>query len=857
VSTRTRAVIVVAGLLLHAVLAAEAPSALPEGARVALAFLVLVMLPGYAFVALGAVPPGGAWLAPGWALGLGVAWQGALILGTRALGMPFTVLAWGSLPATALLWGFALWRGRRRADERTAGAPATGAEGPESPRWTRAALAAVLLAAGVGAWHTARLGGPVGMSTDSPDHIGTIRRMLVSGDAFPRDAFFRDAGADGTDPRKGLWHPQVALITALAEVDPLTTWRHLPACLVPLFVLIAAAMGYLLRGPPGAAVAGWAWLLTYGGSLGDEFVREAAYATKLGDQLALATAAAVLADLARRTRATRLTAVGLALGTLAAHVYYSIQFAMVFPALGVGLLIADRGGSARLGRLAVTSLALGLAGLPYLLWRASQSYGPVNVIHTQTQGLLWLADGLPIVSIGVLWDWLGTAWVLFPLAAFWLWGPGRRNPAVLYLLTTPLVVALVIFDPPVVAVLEPRLGYLLMRMIWMVPLAALLAWMLPGLTRAVRHGPSRLLPALALAGVLAVLAPALVDSARVLVDPAGQVAWERRYGAGLWADALDWMKTRLAPGTVVLSDPATSYSVPMHTGLFVVTLSDQHSSPNDSRALQRILDARDALDPYASWDRVRELIRRHRVDVIALNDRYLEPPQLDYWTPRPVWFAGARARFDRHPAAFEPIFDTPRFVVYRVHAAALDTIAAAVPPRPFVAQWEPGAWPPGRVLDPALPELCGFRLSRREAAPGDTIRGVADWRATTPRSPGSYVVAVRFDTPLPGGWRPPKVVGKPVRKLIERVRGERYRFREDHLPVGGAYGVDLWRPDQVVRDSFTFTVPRDVAAGHYRVGVRMLVQPHYPNHRLSDYFQDDDYFSGLEVGSFVVTRSSL
>jgi hypothetical protein len=121
--------------------------------------------------------------------------------------------------------------------------------------------------------------------------------------------------------------------------------------------------------------------------------------------------------------------------------------------------------------------------------------------------------------------------------------------------------------------------------------------------------------------------------------------------------------------------------------------------------------------------------------------------------------------------------------------------------------------------------------------------------------PGSYIVAVRFDRALPGGWKPPAAVAKPARKLIERVRGERYRFREDHLPVGGAYGVDLWAPDQVVRDSFTITVPHDVADGAYQVQIRMLVQPHYANYRLSDYFLDHDYYTGLKVGSFVVKRS--
>ncbi|MGH7731274.1 MAG: hypothetical protein ACRENJ_08500, partial [Candidatus Eiseniibacteriota bacterium] len=520
-----------------------------------------------------------------------------------------------------------------------------------------------------------------------------------------------------------------------------------------------------------------------------------------------------------------------------------------------GLLVADRAWTARVRRLGGTSLALGLAGLPYLLWRASQSYAPVNIIHTQTQGVMWLADGVAIVSIGVLWDWLGNLWVLFPIASPWLWRAGRESPAVLYLLTTPVIVTLVIFDPPVVALLEPRIGYLLMRMIWMVPLAGLLAWMLPGLVSALRRGPSRLRPALALAGMLGLLAPALADSARVLVDPAGQAANERPYGTALWADALDWMKARLPQGTVVLSDPATSYSVPMHTGLYVTTLADQHSSPNDPRALQRILDARDALDPFASWERVRELLHRYRVDVIALNDRFIEPPELDYWTPRPAWFAAARARYDRAPAAFEPLFDTGDFVVYRVHGEALDTLALPVPPRPFVAAWEPGVGSPGRSADPALPAVCRFSLSSREGAPGDTLRGVADWRATRPMPPGYYIVAIRFDRALPSGLEPPAFVRKPVRKLIERVRGERYRFRADHLPVGGAYGVDRWTPDQVVRDSFTLTVPRDVADGRYRVGIRMVVQPHYANFHLRDYFVDDDYYAGLDVGPFVVKRS--
>jgi hypothetical protein len=66
--------------------------------------------------------------------------------------------------------------------------------------------------------------------------------------------------------------------------------------------------------------------------------------------------------------------------------------------------------------------------------------------------------------------------------------------------------------------------------------------------------------------------------------------------------------------------------------------------------------------------------------------------------------------------------------------------------------------------------------------------------------------------------------------------------------------VDLWTPADVVRDSFVLVVPPDVAEGAYRVQIRMLRQPNYTNLRLSDWFFDDDYYSGEPVGVLVVRR---
>jgi hypothetical protein len=114
-------------------------------------------------------------------------------------------------------------------------------------------------------------------------------------------------------------------------------------------------------------------------------------------------------------------------------------------------------------------------------------------------------------------------------------------------------------------------------------------------------------------------------------------------------------------------------------------------------------------------------------------------------------------------------------------------------------------------------------------------------------------VSLRFDRPLPAGFSPPAWCAKPARKVLEKLRHERYRFRDDHLPVGGDYGVDLWRAGEVVRDSFVVEVPTDVAPGAYQVQVLMVRGPHYANYRLSDYFFDHDYYSGIPCGTLRVT----
>jgi hypothetical protein len=820
--------VVAASLVVHGLLLAGWAAALPGPLRLAAAFAVLILVPGWAFVVLGARPPGGAWL----------------VLLAHTAGLPFLeLLPW--TPFTSVLpWGLVLWR-------------AGGAQASAERGLTRAAVVAVLLAAAFAAAHAARFGPPLGYISDTPDHVGTLRRMLQSGELFPVDAFFRDAGRAGADPRKGLWHGIVALLAQLASLGPLETWRWLSAMVAPFFVINVAALGFLCRGSAGAALAAWVLMLTCGGRIGQSPILQAVYATRIAEQLAVAAAVAVLADPGRRAWATRLAAVALGFAAVAAHVFSAIQFALVFPALGLGLLLRDRRFGPEARRLAGTALLLGVVCLPYLLFRAQQAYAPTNMIHTEPQGLTWLVGSLRVVSIEQLWWWMGLAWVLVPLSWPWLWVRGRTNIAVLFLLTSSLAVALIMYNPPVVALLQPRLGYLLMRMVWIVPFAALVAWLLPELAVVARErGPwwTRAGAGGLLVLALALLAPAVRDVVLAFRWPGPGAGVEQ--DPQRWQADFDWMAQHLAPGCVVLSDPATSYLVPMMTGRYVATLVDQHSSPNDSLGLTRILDARDALDPYGTWERAREVLRRYSVDVIVLNDRFSEPLPLDYWAPRHSWFLAARARLDAHPEVFQRLHDTGDLVVYGLRMAALDTLSGPATARPFVEVWFPGSaagTPVSRDSLDRVPDLVGFALSTRVAAPGDSLTGVARWRAVHPAAAGAWRVAVRFDRGLPEGFAPPAFIGKPARRLFERLRHERYGFRADHLPARGDYGPDLWRAGEVVQDSFVLHVPLDAGEGPYQVEVRMFRQAHYPNLRLSEWFFDRDHQPGVPVGTLVVS----
>ncbi len=737
--------------------------------------------------------------------------------------------------------------------------PSRPVEKPE-PRsmlpWTLLTIWVVVITVLVGS-----LGAPLMTDTDSPDHIATVRRIADTRVVFPTDAFFADAGEHGADPRKGLYHAWIALVVRGAHVDPVAAWRWLPALLIPVFLLAVAAFTLALtRSRMSALVAAVLFPLLYGGGLGGTELRETVYSTRVGEVAALLSAAALVHYVEGGGWRRLLFWIALGWTALAVHVWYALYFALAFGVYALGTMLVRRDATT-LRRFGMACGGLAVPGLPYLGFRAAQAYGPQNEIHTEPQGLFYLSERLFTVDPQALWSWNGLGLVAALLAAPWFWSRRHDSTGAIYLALVPWLVVGIVLNPFVLPLAHAKLGYLTMRLIWIVPVIPILATIVTALGEVAVRGLGR-----TRAGAWAGLAmfalwllPQVGQAVSLVTDRPRLLAQESARGPGAWSDVLAWLRHSYPGPRVLVADPATSYSIPAYTGHQVSAFLDQHSSPNDPRALERILAARDILSPFVDPRRTLELLRAWQVDAVVVNQRFIVPISFDYWAVSPALYGPTREKFESHPAWYRPVFSAPGATIYELTAAARTgpLPAASEVPRPSSTSPEfwrdrvepaPGASGEGRIL------LGDATTDRRTYVPGDTVHVTTRWSitGTQPMRPGSYTIFTRleghgYEGPLySAAWQ------KPYRKLVERLRGRKWRLRESHRVLNGVWSPDQWRPFEVVTDSTAIVLPADIASGTYAVTVRMVRLPHYPNTRLSDYLSDDDMYAGPAVASIEI-----
>jgi hypothetical protein len=827
----------------------------PPLVQLALALTGLVLVPGLALAHLLLRDHEAEW--PEWialGFGAGIAIQAVMALAAHLTRTAFYFEIW-LLPALGL--ALLLIRfGRRGAEPGTTLAPVSAL-----PAWIVA-----VLAMGAAALWTAVTGAPLAIDNDSYDHIASIGRMAESGVVFPLDAYYADAGVAGADPRKGLYHVVLALLVRATQLDPVVVWKLSSALLAPLLVLVAYVLTRrVAQSRAAGAVAAVLMLLVYGGGIGTLALREAPYSTRVADALSMLAIWSLLAVVTRGGWRTLLLTAVLVFAAVTTHVFSAVYLGLAGIALVLGVLVAYRqlpisiqvlSKLRMIGWAAAAGLASVAACAPYLWLRWKEAYAPADPVHLEPQGLLyWWQESFFTVSPWPVWEWLWWPGIALILCLPFLWHKRSVGVGPVFLVSITVLVLAVILNPLLLPLAHQTLGYLVMRLVWCIPLvtglAAAIVFALQSLespaTPGIRQRAGFVLVVICLSlippGLSAVTAITRFDERRLAEESKGSTGW---------LDLAAYLRTQWDTPRVLLSDPSTSYSLAAYTRHYVTTLMPQHASPNDPDGARRPADARDVLSPFVGMPRTMDLLRRYGVDAVIVNQRFPEAFADGPWVNQPELYDETLSKFRAQPELFEEVWSEDGAHVFALTAAARDgelPVTGEAPELPFASdQSVETATPDGNFLQH------GTAIEPLQVRPGEMISLATSWsrKAGPELRPGAYWVAVRLEADVPRSVLYHRLIAKPYRKAMEFISGETWKLESNHVPLEGYLGPDCWPEGQHFEDRYPFYIPENAAPGEYRVRVKMMRLPRYPNTRVEDFFLDHNASDGEVVGSVVV-----
>jgi hypothetical protein len=714
---------------------------------------------------------------------------------------------------------------------------------PRLPRFEKALLALFTVLALAPAIGVAISGPPLEITNDTIDHAGYVAEIARTGDPFPTTAIYATSGADGEDFRKALLHAIYGFVVAHTGASPTDVFAVGGAflLLVMTFVVYAASRS-LLRHRVAAAVAAGLFLVGSDWNVGTAMVRAAFYPNRFGAAFLLFFIAAAVEYTHRGPKTALRWCVWYAFAATAVHVQYAVLCAGV-----AGILIlwktcspCERW-SEHLSRTLRVALAAVAGALPFALFRFLTAF-QTNPLHAQVQGAVYVSERWFMADPTRLWQTFGPLGIAALACIGPLWAQRRQVPGVGYAVAafvTYLVIELVPFVlTPTYAVLK----YLAFRLDSVAPY-----YLLPAYFIATWKPGARVTKAIVVVVLIVIILPLMRRNA---FTPSVLEA-ERRRGPDRWARGLYELAESLPPHSLIASDPVTSYLISAFTPHYVVCTLDQHAPPNDLRVEARMSAARDILSPFTSAREKDRLIRTHRVTHVVVN-RALPPGLiLNYWTLEPRAAEESEEMFRSLRYEFQPTELGDGLTAFRWRSEERLSTLPRPTPRPVVAALPASATVIGAPAGEAVLEGAVIHGARIIPSGGELVLDLY-WSRPEAVPPGTYVVTVRLDRkvlPLPFDGKPfPKV----TRKLLEIWRNERYRFREDHMMVGGLFGPDAWSPDEIVEDDVRVRVPVDVAPGRYRVSAKMLRVAHQPNHRVRDFLYDDDTYSGVEIGEVTI-----
>jgi len=745
--------------------------------------------------------------------------------------------------------------------ERAIQAPEPGSTPPETPGLGRVHLAILIVILFAVAAAVIIGGDPLLYTSDSADHLAYIRTISRTHEAFPEQFYYRDGGSLTRDVRKGmgqaLWGA-LNLLTGRHDALPVWPLASFVSSAFAIISLVAAGL-VLFRSAGIGIAAGILFVLFYDGGLRGYALAAAGAGYPLGRSFYVAALAYLPAALARERRgALAIAALASVAATMShvAHFMVLVFVAAVFVA--ARLLPRDRGRRVEtLRRGAAVIGVLIAANAPYLVFRYTRDYAPANPLHTHLQGALVFTEKLYVLNPLVWVRLAGPLGLLSVVALFVLWRKGKSDENLRLLLWGVIATFALLFVPVWYPFLFRKLTYLLARFEFAVPSMLVCAYLLRELWMKARRERPELGPLAAGVAFIAACALLAHPLIRLPADFAYSPRAFRTIAPATYrnvADLYSFVERACPPGSVVASDPITSFGIPAFTDAFVVCPYDQHATPNDSTAERRIVDCRTIFNPWAPPGSAERVMETYGATHLVVNGRI--PPSVEtmYWKSDQAAARELIEKLRETPSPLRIVFEEDGVAVAELVARSEVAKPAGAPrPLPFV----------GDPLDSkeasALPEsgIPGIRIV--DAAPvreavtrGDTVTVRITWLAERRCPFAGYVAYLRFDTALPGRVSATAAFGKPGRKIVEALTRKRYRFRADYQPFGGVFPPDEWPLMREVRDRLVVAIPRDAAPGRYRLSLKLAEKTQYPNYVLTDMLADSDVYSGSAVGSILI-----
>jgi hypothetical protein len=698
-------------------------------------------------------------------------------------------------------------------------------------------------------------GAPLSWESDSPSHLAAIRGVIEEHRVFPVQQPYGPNGVDRPDPRFGIFHALCALLLVVSGTEIHTFWKTLPAFFAPFLALgLFTATRSLTENVKAAFAAAFLFPLCYGG-IGGETLRIAGYPTRVS-MLVYLVALAVLFRYLRGHGRWLLFLLGILVATAAAvHVYYFIEFIFVvtcFFFVKLAVSWSDRFEIIKSWAL-VVGIPIGIS-LPYLIYKFFVSYSTANQYSVEGQGLLYLNGIFYMMNPLGTYSWLGYAGIVSLVLLPYFILRARKSDSHAFVTAATAGPLLLIFNPLLMPLATKVLSYLAWRLMWAVPYTLTLAIFMTEFPANFRSESLRS-KFFACVGILLVLV-ALLGTLNYRIDLYKR-AIESRHGPfpkdfASISGVLERLDGEAKRRGVFLSDPVTAYAIPAFTRQFVTAIPVAHSAPTDSFPVSRVRDALDVLNPSVGLQRTIDVLRKYHVGFVVVNTGFSQRLHAFEFEIDPQVQRRALVKIGSLPGLFEKVFSQGDLHVFRVMNLEKAEFREDWTAQNYVLT-EPDSI--GRPLAnfSGLFSLDAVRVFPASVQPADTVSIDLLWRCLSPLpSEDVYRLFVRMDTDFPKGKLFTRRFEKPYRKFLEKKLGEGFRYTVNVDPESCEPPLHLWKKGEHVRQTVRFAIPGGLFPGRYHVKVILKRITASINFQLSDYLRDEDYYSGVEVGSLVL-----